>query len=297
MILDAHAHRFPTALAADPAGWAGDHHEPHWGLLTAPNPTGFSIQGWAGRSQYLAAMDLAGIERAVLMAWYWQRPENCAAHNGWHREWLKEDPDRFITFAAFHAGGGQAALDDTRRAIETGGSRGVGELCPPAQGYAWDDPWFLKLLGWCEMNSVPVNLHVTEPIGRPHPGAVPTPFSELLRLAEAFPRLKLILSHWGGGMLFQELQPWVKKRLKNVFYDSAATHLVWDDAIHESARGLVGANKLLFGTDYPLKVLPKDPATPDYLGPLARARAATSGFSKEEREGFFGRNLLNLLPR
>lgn len=296
MIIDAHCHRFPGELSADPDRWSSAHGEPHWGRLTAPGGKGKPLQGWADSSKHLADMDLAGVDRAVLMAWYWQKPENCAVHNTWHQTWLRETPDRLFTFAAFHAGGGQTALDDTLRALETGGARGVGELCPPAQGYAWDDPWFHKLLTWCELRGAPVNLHVTEPVGRPHPGAIPTPFPELLRLAETFPRLKLILSHWGGGLLFQELQPWVRQRLANVSYDSSATHLVWDDRVHDNARQTVGAQKLLFGTDYPLRVLPKDPASPDYVGPVTKARAATAGFSEQEREAFFGGNLLRLLP-
>ena len=44
----------------------------------------------------------------------------------------------------------------------------------------------------------------------------------------------------------------VREAFKNAYYDTAATPYLYDDAIYSIATDIVGAEKILFGSDYPL---------------------------------------------
>ena len=68
-----------------------------------------------------------------------------------------------------------------------------------------------------------------------------------------FPDNRLILAHWGGGLFFYALlKKEVREALQNVYFDTAASPFLYDAAVWETAARIVGADKILFGTDYPL---------------------------------------------
>jgi predicted TIM-barrel fold metal-dependent hydrolase len=64
--------------------------------------------------------------------------------------------------------------------------------------------------------------------------------------------LKLVCAHWGGGLPFYALMPEVAGALANVLFDTAATVFLYKPEIFEQVSGIVGSDKILFGTDYPL---------------------------------------------
>jgi predicted TIM-barrel fold metal-dependent hydrolase len=64
--------------------------------------------------------------------------------------------------------------------------------------------------------------------------------------------MKIVLAHWGGGILFYELMREVSDLMSNVFYDTAATPLLYKNEIFNTSLNAVGARKILFGSDYPL---------------------------------------------
>ena len=73
------------------------------------------------------------------------------------------------------------------------------------------DPVWLECVKFASENGLPINFHVTEPVGHDYPGRIPTPFEDFLWLACEFPELKIILAHAGGLFPFYELNPKVKK--------------------------------------------------------------------------------------
>ena len=73
-----------------------------------------------------------------------------------------------------------------------------------------------------------------------------------MALAQAYPGLKLVLSHLGGGTFLYEAMPEVRAILADVAYDTAAIPYLYSPRIYEVAAAAVGAHKLLFGSDYPL---------------------------------------------
>ena len=62
----------------------------------------------------------------------------------------------------------------------------------------------------------------------------------------------MVCAHWGGGLPFYALMPEVKKAMKNVFFDTAASPFLYSPQIYNQVIQLVGADRILFGTDYPL---------------------------------------------
>ena len=98
---------------------------------------GPTIQGWADRETMLADMDSGGVDKAVLLGWYWETPETCALHNRWHAEWIRKDPERFIAFAAINPLA-EKAIDELKVARDEG-FRGIGEILPAVQGFSMRD--------------------------------------------------------------------------------------------------------------------------------------------------------------
>lgn len=261
MIIDAHVHFTPPSLRDSLDDFFSE--EPFWGLLLAPGPDGKSLQGWATAEQMIADMDAAGVDRVVLMGEYRRSHEACVARNNLALEIVRRWPDRVTAFAVVQPKAGQAALDEVARCVGEG-MAGVGELGPYGQGYRLDDPDFLRLAESCIELNIPINLHTNEEVGRYYPGKATTPLEHYYRLAATYPELKLILAHWGGGLLFYELMPAVARTLRNVWYDTAASPLIFPtERIFTAALACVRPEKLLFASDYPLRLYPSRQEGPD----------------------------------
>ena len=290
-MIDCHIHRYPPEVFEKPSAWALRMGESHWSRLVAP-ANGNSLQGWADRSRLLKDMDRAGLDRVVMLGWYWEHQTSCDLQNQWHLDWLKEDPDRLLAFAAVQPRQGEIAFDSVRRAIDEG-CRGIGEMMPAVQGFGRDNSIWLKILQWAQENSIPVNMHVTEPVGHEYAGKVETPLSDYLWTVRQFPELKFIFSHWGGGLPFYELNNSMRKTFKNVYYDTAASPLLYDPGIWRRVCDLVGPDKILFGSDYPLILYPGKSNEPGFTMLLDEARQ--SALTQEELKKILSVNARKLL--
>lgn len=257
-ICDAHVHAYPGEVAADPAGFARIHGEPHWLKLVTNGP-----QGWADADQLILAMDRDGIEKAVLLGWYWQNPQTCRIQNAWYAESIRKYPDRLVAFAAIHPND-----PDIVRQLESArewGAVGVGEGLPGIQSVeGWQSPGWKTILNWTSDNGWPVNLHVTEPVGHVYPGRVETPLMQLVELFEAYPQQKWICSHWGGGLPFYALNRRVARALRNVWFDSAASPLLFSADVWKVVLQLMGKEKIIFGSDFPLLLDPQKNDVPNW---------------------------------
>jgi hypothetical protein len=94
--------------------------------------------------------------------------------------------------------------------------------------------------------------HTSEPVGHQYSGKGEATPDMIYRLITTFPDLKLVCAHWGGGLPFYALMPEVKAALKNVYFDTAASPFLYTPQIYSQVVQLVGADKILFGSDYPL---------------------------------------------
>ena len=288
MIIDAHVHYTPPELRAHLDEFI--RAEPYWGLLMGgPN----SVQGWVSAERMIEDMDRAEVDKVLLMGEYRRLQEGCVARNDQALAIAGRYGNRVLPFAMLQPKAGQAALDELARCVDAG-MVGVGELGPYGQGYRLDDPDFSRVVEACIDYDIPINLHVNEEVGHYYGGKAATPLLHIYQLAERYPELKLILSHWGGGLLFYELMAEVQKVLRNVWYDTAASPLLYPtERIFRAALTAVDHRKLLYGSDYPLRVYPRVQKEPDFRPFLVEIEAL--GLPAGQRADFLGCNAERLL--
>ncbi len=291
MRIDVHAHYTPPSMVEDLEGFA--EREPYWGLLITPEAANHAEQGWATPERMLADMDRAGIDNVVLLGESQQNHSNCVARNDQGIEIARRFPGRVIPFAVIQPRAGQKALDELKRCYDAG-MRGVGELGAYSQGFELDDPDFSRVVEACIDLDLPLNLHVSEEIGHYYLGKSTTPLRQFHRLAQRYPELRLILAHWGGGLFFYEIMPEVKRDLENVWYDMAASPLLFPtEEILKVALQCVDHRKILFGSDYPLLICPDKQSNPGYAPFLQEIDAL--GLDEDVYLDIMGANAARLL--
>ena len=89
-------------------------------------------------------------------------------------------------------------------------------------------------------------------MGHLYPGKGNKRPETLLAFAKNFPGAPIVMAHWGGGLPFYALMPEVREALADVYFDTAATPFLYDARVFETVAGLVGAERILFGSDFPL---------------------------------------------
>lgn len=114
------------------------------------------------------------------------------------------------------------------------------------------------MVSWATEHKMPIMLHVPEPAGHNYAGKISTPLSDYQWIAETFPETTFIFAHWGGLLPFYELNAHCKKVLKNAYYDTAASPLLYDKRIYQAMVGLIGSEKILFGQTIHLEPFPKN---------------------------------------
>lgn len=282
--IDIHVHAFPPEMGNAVKGATLIPKEPFWNALmveealpqvevdvnsTVERATirhalrSRSLQGWVSVEQMLRHMDDAGIERVVLQGWYWQRAETAQVHNAWMAECVRRYPDRLSAFAAWVPLLEKEPEAQLRR-MEDQGFCGLGELHPGVQGFSLASELWLAAAAFAAKRNWPVLLHVTEPVGRPYAPREETNFRELQTFIESHPSLSIVLAHWGGLVFTHLLNPYIAKCWQHVFFDCAASALLYDAKVMRLALEILPTERILFGSDYPLKQYPADPNQPEF---------------------------------
>lgn len=280
MIIDAHTHLFSPEVFAQKLRYT--QRDTFFDLCyNHPKAT------MASAEELIAAMDAAGIDQAVLAGWPWQHHEFCVAENSWVMDIARQYPDRVLPLAIVQPNAGAAAIRELERCV-AGGGVGVGEFNADGQHFRLDDENFVALARAAAALNVPILLHTNESVGHAYPGKGTLALSAVYTLIKTIPDLRLVLAHWGGGFPFYELMPEVRKAAKNVYYDSAASPLLYSPKIFRSVVDIVGRDKVLFGTDYPLIVYPKRQKEPGF--DLFLDDVHGLGFAEEELANILGAN-------
>lgn len=276
MIIDFHSHIFSDEMRANRSGYL---ERDQWFSTLYEDPK----HRLASAEDVITSMKEAGVDRTVVFGFPWRDGGLCKEHNNYLIEAVRKYPDKLIGFACVQPldAGDAKELD---RCLSAGLS-GLGELGPDGQGFDIEDKWALEASAEVlQQYNRPLLTHSSEPIGHDYPGKGQTHPWRLLKLAQNFPDLKIVLAHWGGGLPFYELMPEVREALKNVYYDTAASTYLYSFDIFPAIIRIVGANRILWGTDYPLLSQAKF---------LKRVRA--SGLSTDELDAVLGGNAARLL--
>ncbi|MFN3337840.1 MAG: amidohydrolase family protein, partial [Thermomicrobium sp.] len=181
----------------------------------------------------------------------WSDPGLCAYHNEYLAEVAQWSAGR-ITWLATVVPQLRQAAREAERCFQRVAS-GVGELNADAQGFAWDEPEALTdLVETCIAAHRPIMAHVSEPLGHRYAGKGTAWPQRFVRFLERFPEVTVVAAHWGGGLPFYELMPEVAMAAKNVVYDSAASTYLYRFRVFRLVVDLVGAQRVLFASDYPV---------------------------------------------
>ena len=286
--IDAHVHYLPPAARATLAA-----DEPYWALLLGDRAGRPAPQGYADAARLLADMDAAGIDQVVIQGIYPQQQATAQAHNDAILQAMALSPGRLIGFAAAQPLAGAAAVDDVRRCVAAG-MRGVGELNPYAQGFTLDDPRWLRFVEACGRADLPICLHVNATVGPAYPGKSTLAPEACYELARRFPEIRFLLAHWGGGLFMHEIVPAVRQALRNVWYDTAASPLLYPTAaICAVARASGVLHKLVYASDYPLRLYPRTQREPDFRPFLADLDAQP--WDAAEQAALFGGTMAAML--
>jgi predicted TIM-barrel fold metal-dependent hydrolase len=237
----------------------------------------------ASAEDVVASMDSAGVDRTVVFGFPWRDGGLCREHNDYIIDAVERYPDRLIGFACVQPLDARDA-QELERCIQRG-LRGLGEMGPDGQRFDIEDKRIMAATAEVlQQHDLPLLTHASEPIGHAYAGKGQTFPWKLLKFVQNFPDLKVVLAHWGGGLPFFELMPEIRDSCRNVYYDTAASTYLYSFAIFAVAAQLVGAERILWGTDYPLLSQAKF---------LARVRA--TGLAAGELDAILGGNAARLL--
>ena len=245
MIVDFHAHIFPPDICNNREKYFPT--EPAFKLLYQSAKSRL-----IGAGELLDAMDESQVDKAVIFGFPWKDPAVYEPHNDYIAEMVDKYPERFAGLGCFEPLGKNAAAEAER--CLANGLSGVGELAFYQTGI--DDPALDRLapvMDLCRERDLPVLIHTNEPVGHDYHGKTPISMVQIYRLVKRFSANKIVLAHWGGGIFFFGLlKKEVKEIFKNVFYDTAASPFLYDSAVYRVAETIIGSDKVLFGSDFPL---------------------------------------------
>lgn len=210
---------------------------------------------WANVScttaELLAAMDAAGVARAVLFA-----PDNSLV-----RKAVKGNPRRLVGYV-WPNPHERGALALVKRAVEKWGFRGI-KLHPLVHAFLPTDEEVIPIVEYAEKQRIPVAIHSGHP-----PFSLPWSIGEL---AEMFPKAKIVMLHMGHAHgVYIEAAINTARRHDNIVLETSGVSM--HSKIREAVER-VGEERVVFGSDFPFH---------PYSVELAKVEAA--GLSQAQKE-------------
>jgi predicted TIM-barrel fold metal-dependent hydrolase len=276
VIVDFHTHIFPPEIAAN-----RDRHlaaDPTFDELYASPKAALATAG-----DLLRSMDEAGIDTSVALGFAWSDAATCRHHNEYLLEAAAAHAGRILAFPNLPLAADDAAIEAEARQCVAAGASGFGELRPDNLGFDLTGLRGDRLAALALELDVPLLFHVTEPAGHAYPGKRGLALDAFYAFVSAHPDVKVIGAHWAGGLPFYAAMPEVHA-LPNLRVDTAASSLLYDDAIYARVAALTGAETILFGSDYPLLSQSR-----------SRRRIEEASLSPAARELILGANAATLL--
>lgn len=245
MIIDIHTHIFPHDIKENRENFFDN--EPAFKLL-------YDVPGsrLSGVNELIENMDKDGVDKSVVFGFPWKTEDYYKKNNDYIIEAVEKNKDRLVGFATFFptAKNAEKELERCLRAEISG----VGELAFYESGISNETlKQFVPLAQMARDADIPILLHTNESIGHYYPGKTSITLKEIFNFLNSFPDNKIILAHWGGGILFYNLmKKTVKDALKNTWFDTAASPYLYEKRIYPISAQILDPSKILFGSDFPL---------------------------------------------
>lgn len=243
-IIDTHAHVYPEEIIANAEKIA--EREPYFRQLIHSR-----VHRWGTTKDLIEAMDEDAIAESWICGFGFNDIHLCKLCNDYVLESVRAYPERLRPLVVVPPLN-PCAEEELARCVALG-AIGVGEIFP--DGQQWDIADFRqtwKLGALCHEANLFLLVHAAEPVGHEYPGKGGVGPKEIVKFCTHHPEVKVIFAHWGGGVWLYEHMPELKRILKNARYDIAASPFLYDGSIYKTAFAAGVADKLLYGSDYPL---------------------------------------------
>lgn len=245
MVIDFHTHVVPPEIKERRDKYLGRdacfsllYAEPKAKLITA--------------QELLTAMDEYEIDKSVILNLGWTSHELCVETNDYILEAAAHHSRRLIGFCTIQPLARDKAIKELERCAKSG-ARGIGEMRPDVQGFDLKDTKIMTpVVNALIEHDLVLLIHASEPVGHQYFGKGNITPEFIYPFVLDFPQLKLVCAHWGGGLPFYALMPEVAEALKNAYFDTAATPFLYKPQIFQQVTAIIGSDKILFGSDYPL---------------------------------------------
>jgi uncharacterized protein len=272
MFIDCHMHAFADKIAEKAVAQLINYYK---------IPTQFG-----GRlDDVLAAATQAGLDGLILLVAA-TKPEQVKPANDWvlsmfsdyqkQRQKLSPKP-KIAHFGTFHPEDANW-LGEVRR-LRSAGIRGI-KLHPEFQGIDLSNP-NLKAFFEEVKDDFVLMIHVGDPVISPNNMSTPKKIANIL---DNFPGIKIIAAHLGGYCFWEEAYELLAGR--DVYLDTSSALCYMD---HDLARKIFakhGTEKILFGSDFPLRSPQQDFEVLDRI----------TWLTMEQKERILGLNCAELLP-
>ncbi len=228
MIIDAHAHIFPTKIAEKAVAGIGQFYSE------------LTMQMDGTVDTLIANGKKNGIEKFVVQS-VATTPAQVESINDFIAQSVREHPDELIGFATLHPDYPDLS-GEIERAVNMG-LKGI-KLHPDFQRFNIDCDRAMELFALIE-GKLTVLIHM---------GDYRYEFSKperLARVMDTYPDLTVIGAHFGGWSEWEDAESFLAGR-KNLWVDTSSSLYALEP---ERARALIdsfGTDKVLFGTDYPM---------------------------------------------
>jgi predicted TIM-barrel fold metal-dependent hydrolase len=197
------------------------------------------------------------ISKSVIMGVGWTDIDIAREANRYIIELIKTYPDKLIGFCSINPIWGDQAINEIEE-CHSMGLKGIGELHPDTQNFDITKFHVLEPVMDCARRlDIPIVIHTSEPVGHEYNGKGNTTPEKVYKFICNFPENIIICAHIGGGLPFYGLMPEVKDVLKNVYFDTAALPYLYDNSVITIVAKTMGAEHILFGSDYPLLSQPR----------------------------------------
>ena len=94
--------------------------------------------------------------------------------------------------------------------------------------------------GLLRERGLPLMLHANEPVGHVYPGKSAFGPEACVACAAAYPGLKLVFAHMGGGTFLYEAMPELRRTLADAYYDTSALPYLYDAGIYRAVEAPPG---------------------------------------------------------
>ena len=224
-LFDMHTHVYPDIIAAKAARNIRNYY--HLGDdMDGTIATLLERGGAAGVSRYLI------LPVAV-------KPEHVRTINSFTQQQV-QDHDCFVGFGTVHAD--MDDLTEEMERIESMGLKGI-KIHPDCQHFNIDDPKLYPLYEAVQ-GRLPMMMHLgDERYDYSHP-------ARLRKVLQNFPKLEVCAAHFGGHTMYETAKECLSDT--NCILDISSTLMFLDKKTAENYVNHYGAERLAFGTDYPV---------------------------------------------